>query len=77
MDDAYVFMFFTSTVLVALIEHAPDMPALQARFGTWFTVHGGTSPGQPGVKPIKLDGRSADLDSQTTSRAGPRIVCAK
>jgi len=37
---AYVFVFFTSTVVVALIDHVPDMPALQARFGIWFTAHG-------------------------------------
>jgi hypothetical protein len=37
---AYVFVFFTSTVVVALLEHVPDLPAVQDRFGTWFTVHG-------------------------------------
>lgn len=37
---AYVFVFFTSTVVVALLEHVPDLPAVQDRFGIWFTVHG-------------------------------------
>jgi hypothetical protein len=36
---AYTFVFFTSTVVYALIDHTRDWDALKARFGAWITVH--------------------------------------
>jgi hypothetical protein len=36
---AYTFVFFTSTVVYALIDHTTDWDALTARFGAWITVH--------------------------------------
>ena len=36
---AYTFVFFTSTVVYALIDHTRDWEALQARFGAWITIH--------------------------------------
>ncbi|MCU1501499.1 MAG: conserved rane protein of unknown function [Ilumatobacteraceae bacterium] len=36
---AYAFVYFTSTVVFALVERTPDWTALQDRLGTWLTVH--------------------------------------
>lgn len=36
---AYTFVFFTSTVMYAPIEHTNDWNALKTRFGAWMTVH--------------------------------------
>jgi hypothetical protein len=36
---AYTFVFFTSTVVYALIDHTRDWDSLTSRFGTWMTVH--------------------------------------
>ena len=36
---AYTFVFFTSTVIYALIDHTHDWDALKARFGAWITIH--------------------------------------
>jgi hypothetical protein len=36
---AYAFVFFTSTVVYALIDHTRDWNALTARFGPWIAVH--------------------------------------
>ncbi len=37
---AYSYVFFTSTVVYALVAGTPDYPALTAKFGPWMTVHG-------------------------------------
>ena len=37
---AYTFMFFTSTVVVALANRTSDWDALAAQFGPWITIHG-------------------------------------
>lgn len=36
---AYTFVFFTSTVVYALLEHTPDWSALTDQMGAWITVH--------------------------------------
>jgi hypothetical protein len=36
---AYTFVFFTSTVVYALVDHTRDWDALTNRFGAWITVH--------------------------------------
>jgi hypothetical protein len=36
---AYTFVFFTATVVYALLERTVDFDALQDRFGAWMTVH--------------------------------------
>jgi hypothetical protein len=36
---AYVFVFFTGTVMYALIDHTDDWDALTSRLGAWMTVH--------------------------------------
>ena len=36
---AYTFVYFTSTVVLALVERTPDWASLQDRLGTWLTVH--------------------------------------
>jgi len=37
---AYSYVFFTSTVIYALIAKTADWPALTKAFGPWMTVHG-------------------------------------
>ena len=37
---AYSFVFFTGTVLYALVVGSPDYRAVAAAFGIWMTVHG-------------------------------------
>lgn len=37
---AYSYVFFTSTVVYALVAGVPDYPTLTAIFGPWMTVHG-------------------------------------
>lgn len=37
---AYAYIFFTGTVVVALVEQSPDWDALVGDFGPWVTVHG-------------------------------------
>ena len=36
---AYTFVFFTSTVVYALIDQTSDWDALTSKFGPWMTVH--------------------------------------
>jgi surface polysaccharide O-acyltransferase-like enzyme len=36
---AYAFVFFTSTVVYALVDHTSDWNALTDRFGAWITIH--------------------------------------
>jgi hypothetical protein len=36
---AYSFVFFTGTVVVALVDQTSDWDTLQAQFGVWMTVH--------------------------------------
>lgn len=36
---AYAFVFFTGTVLYAIVEHTPDWSALTDAMGSWITVH--------------------------------------
>ena len=36
---AYTFVFFTGTVVYALIDQTRDWDALQSTFGAWMTVH--------------------------------------
>lgn len=36
---AYTFVFFTSTVVYALVNGTSDWNALQRQFGAWITVH--------------------------------------
>jgi Ca2+/Na+ antiporter len=36
---AYTFVFFTSTVVVALVDRTSDWDTLQQQFGIWITVH--------------------------------------
>jgi hypothetical protein len=36
---AYTFVFFTSTVVYALVRHTTDWRALQDELGAWLTVH--------------------------------------
>ena len=36
---AYTFVFFTSTVVYALVDHTRDWDALTSAFGAWMTVH--------------------------------------
>lgn len=36
---AYTFVFFTGTVLYALINHTSDWEMLQKEFGAWMTIH--------------------------------------
>jgi hypothetical protein len=36
---AYSFVFFTSTVVYALISHTKNWDALTAKFGPWITIH--------------------------------------
>jgi hypothetical protein len=36
---AYAFVFFTGTVVYALVDHTSDWNALTDRFGTWITIH--------------------------------------
>jgi hypothetical protein len=37
---AYAYVFFTGTVLVALVDRSPDWDALVADLGPWVIVHG-------------------------------------
>jgi hypothetical protein len=37
---AYAYVFFTGTVLLALVNQSPDWDALVADLGPWVTVHG-------------------------------------
>lgn len=37
---AYAYVFFTGTVLLALVDRAPDWDALVGDLGPWVTVHG-------------------------------------
>ena len=37
---AYTFVFFTGTVLLALVNQSPDWEALMEDLGPWVTVHG-------------------------------------
>jgi hypothetical protein len=36
---AYTFVFFTSTVVYALIDRTSNWNALTSKFGTWLTIH--------------------------------------
>ena len=36
---AYTFVFFTSTVVYALVNHTDDWETLQKAFGAWITIH--------------------------------------
>jgi hypothetical protein len=36
---AYTFVFFTSTVVYALVNHTSDWETLQKEFGAWLTIH--------------------------------------
>jgi hypothetical protein len=36
---AYTFVFFTSTVVYALVDHTRDWDALASEFGAWLTIH--------------------------------------
>ena len=36
---AYTFVFFSSTVVFALVEHTRDWAALKGQMGAWITVH--------------------------------------
>jgi len=36
---AYTFVFFTSTVVYALVDHTEDWDALTLQFGAWIAVH--------------------------------------
>ena len=36
---AYAFVFFTGTVVYALVDHTSDWNALTDRFGAWITIH--------------------------------------
>ena len=36
---AYAFVFFTSTVVDALVDHTSDWSALSDRFGAWIAIH--------------------------------------
>ena len=36
---AYTFVFFTGTVVYALVRHTPDWETLRTEFGGWLTVH--------------------------------------
>jgi hypothetical protein len=36
---AYAFVFFTGTVVYALVDHTADWNALTDRFGAWITIH--------------------------------------
>jgi hypothetical protein len=36
---AYTFVFFTSTVVFALVQHTTDWSALKNQMGTWIAVH--------------------------------------
>jgi hypothetical protein len=38
---AYSFIFFTSTVVLALVDGTKDWDALNAQLGWWVTIHGG------------------------------------
>jgi hypothetical protein len=37
---AYAYVFFTGTVLLALVNRSPDWDALESGLGPWVTVHG-------------------------------------
>ena len=37
---AYSYVFFTSTVVYALVAHTPDYQAVTEAFGSWMVVHG-------------------------------------
>jgi hypothetical protein len=37
---AYAYVFFTSTVVYALVAHSPDYQAVTDAFGVWMVVHG-------------------------------------
>jgi hypothetical protein len=37
---AYAYVFFTSTVVYALVAHAPNYQRVTAAFGAWMTLHG-------------------------------------
>jgi hypothetical protein len=37
---AYAYVFFTSTVVYALVAHTPDYEGVTKRFGAWMVVHG-------------------------------------
>jgi hypothetical protein len=36
---AYAFVFFTSTVVYAIVDRTNDWTALSSRFGAWMTIH--------------------------------------
>jgi hypothetical protein len=36
---AYAFVFFTGTVVYALVDHTSDWNSLTDRFGAWITIH--------------------------------------
>jgi hypothetical protein len=38
---AYAFVYFTGTVIYALVHHTADFAALSDELGVWMTVHGG------------------------------------
>lgn len=38
---AYAFVFFTGTVVYALVDHTGDWHALTDRFGAWIPIHSG------------------------------------
>jgi len=37
---AYAYVFFTATVVLALVDGIPDWPTLAARLAPWITLHG-------------------------------------
>jgi hypothetical protein len=37
---AYAFIFFTGTVMLALVDNTPDWDALVDRLDPWVTIHG-------------------------------------
>ncbi|MCU1618164.1 MAG: conserved rane protein of unknown function [Modestobacter sp.] len=37
---AYSYVFFTSTVVYALVAHTPDYQGVTTAFGSWMVVHG-------------------------------------
>jgi hypothetical protein len=42
---AYAYVFFTSTVVYALVARTPDYEAVTKEFGAWMVVHGLIGPG--------------------------------
>lgn len=37
---AYAYVFFSSTVVIALVDAVPDWPTLEAKLAPWTTLHG-------------------------------------